>query len=389
MDARPLIIVVDDNQDNLAILVDILSASYRIKVANNGPRALQLAKGFRPDLILLDIMMPIMSGFEVCAFLKADTKLAKIPVIFISAAGDIDNKIEAFRLGGVDYINKPFQVAELEARVKTHISLHHLQQKLAAHNTFLDAEVRVKNTKLAEAYDRLQIMDKTKNEFLELIAHEMRTPANGIIGLSEVMFELAPKSPELMDVRAHFEQARRRMVDTLDHAVLLAQIHVTSDNFKSEIVDIETLLEECCHLESHVAKGKTIELDLRGNTGPFKVRGNCNLYDKALKLLLKTALCFTKVGQEVTIYIEETKDELCLTFCGRGNSIDEKCLSSFFDVFSSVRSQTYAEVLGLSPALAERIFSLYGGKLSITNAAKYEGVEISLQIPFSLSLPSQ
>lgn len=165
MDERPLVIVVDDNQDNLAILVDILSASYQIKVANNGPRALQLAEDFRPDLILLDIMMPVMSGFEVCAYLKADVELAKIPVIFISAAGDIDNKIEAFRLGGVDYINKPFQVAELEARVQTHISLHRLQQKLSAHNNFLDAEVRAKSTELAEAYDRLQIMDKTKNEF--------------------------------------------------------------------------------------------------------------------------------------------------------------------------------------------------------------------------------
>lgn len=384
MDERPLIIVVDDNQDNLAILVDILSASYQLKVANNGPRALQLAKDFQPDLILLDIMMPVMSGFEVCAHLKEESELAKIPVIFISAAGDIDNKIEAFRLGGVDYINKPFQVAELEARVRTHVSLHRLQQQLAAHNTFLDAEVRAKSTELAEAYDRLQIMDKTKNEFLELIAHEMRTPANGIIGLSEVMFGLAPQTPELMDVRNHFEQARKRMVDTLDHAVLLAQIHVTSDNFKSEIVDIEALAEGCCQLESYVAKGKGIELDLRGSTGPFKVRGNRNLYDKALELLLKTALCFTHVGQKVTIGIEQSASELALTFCGRGSGIDEKYLASFFDVFSSVRSQTYAEVLGLSPALAERIFSLYGGKLSITNATSYEGVEISLRLPFSL-----
>ncbi len=130
------ILVVDDTRANLRLLVDILSQDgYKVRPAPNGQRALAVAKKHLPDLILLDINMPGMNGYEVCEQLKADTRTRHIPVIFISALSEVLDKVRGFGVGGVDYITKPFQFEEVLARVRTHLSLRHLQNELQEKNT--------------------------------------------------------------------------------------------------------------------------------------------------------------------------------------------------------------------------------------------------------------
>src|SRR4029453_12130190 len=109
--------------------------------ARNGERGLAIAQSARPDLILLDVLMPEIDGFEICRRLKADAGTAAIPVIFLTALTDTANKIAGFAAGGVDYITKPFQVGEVLARVRTHVALRNLQQQLAAQNARLREEV--------------------------------------------------------------------------------------------------------------------------------------------------------------------------------------------------------------------------------------------------------
>src|SRR5689334_13948607 len=123
------ILVVDDTLENLRLLVDILEEQgYEVRPAPNGKLALSGAQGLPPDLILLDIMMPDMDGYQVCSKLKADERTKNIPVIFISAVNEIIDKVKAFEVGGVDYITKPFQVEEVLARVETHLALQGLQK---------------------------------------------------------------------------------------------------------------------------------------------------------------------------------------------------------------------------------------------------------------------
>ncbi len=125
------ILVVDDMPDNLRLLSQILTvAGYRVRVATDGEQALESIQTNPPALILLDIMMPGLDGYEVCLRLKADPKTRNIPVIFISARGDVESKIKAFDVGGVDYVSKPFQPQEVLARARTHIALRELQQNL-------------------------------------------------------------------------------------------------------------------------------------------------------------------------------------------------------------------------------------------------------------------
>lgn len=129
---KPLILAVDDEASNLALLRQILQDHYRLLFAKDGARALDLARQERPDLILLDVMMPGMSGYEVCAALKAHPGTAAIPVIFVTALTDTDDELEGFEAGAVDYITKPVSPPIVRARVRTHLSLVRMEELRAS-----------------------------------------------------------------------------------------------------------------------------------------------------------------------------------------------------------------------------------------------------------------
>jgi phosphoserine phosphatase RsbU/P len=136
------ILIVDDTPTNLSLLTQMLAAEgYAIRAATSGPRALESARALPPDLILLDVRMPGLNGFEVCQELKSDARTREIPVIFISALDDIQDKVQGLRSGGVDYITKPFQLEEVLARTETHLAMRALQRKLEEANRKMTAEL--------------------------------------------------------------------------------------------------------------------------------------------------------------------------------------------------------------------------------------------------------
>ncbi len=157
------ILVVDDTQENLQLLSQLLTqANYKARVVNSGERALESAQTTPPDLILLDVMMPGMDGYETCAHLKADERTRDIPVIFLSALSAPQEKIDAFKAGGVDYITKPFGIEEVLARIAIHLSLRQAQQRLQAQNERLEQEV----TERRQAEARLQILHELDQAIL-------------------------------------------------------------------------------------------------------------------------------------------------------------------------------------------------------------------------------
>jgi len=158
------ILIVDDVEDNLEILGDLLSFDgYNVQTALSGEEALMKVQESHPDLILLDILMPGMDGFEVCTQLKADENTKDIPVVFVSSMTDIDSKINGFKVGGVDYINKPFQHAEILVRVNTHITMLRLRKHLEEKNAELE---RLANTDyLTNLYNRRRFFQAAEEEF--------------------------------------------------------------------------------------------------------------------------------------------------------------------------------------------------------------------------------
>jgi putative two-component system response regulator len=147
MSERPTVLAVDDVAENLALLSNILKARYRVLVATSGEEALSLAhQEHVPDLILLDVVMPDLDGFEVCRLLKSDPRTEHIPVIFLTAHTDLEDEQEGFDLGAVDYISKPISAPLVLARVKTHLQTKTMQDFLKGQNAILEAEV-VRRTK--------------------------------------------------------------------------------------------------------------------------------------------------------------------------------------------------------------------------------------------------
>src|ERR1700683_1146719 len=199
--------IVDDNPANLKLLEDmLLQQGYEVRSFPLGRLALAAAIKKPPDLVLLDVMMPELNGYEVCQRMKSEGQLADVPIIFLSALSETQDKVKAFRAGGVDYISKPFQIEEVHARVDTHLKLHELQLALKLHNERLEEAVRARTQELAEANRRLTILDHSKDDFLNLISHEFRTPLNGLLGVGELILEEMPSTQENIELQGLFQR---------------------------------------------------------------------------------------------------------------------------------------------------------------------------------------
>lgn len=174
---KPTILVIDDVPDNLLLASSLLKNLYRVKVAPSGEKGLAIARSDPPDLILLDVMMPVMDGYETCAWLKADQALKHIPVIFLTAKGDIEDEERGFSLGAVDYIVKPLTPSLLLARVHTQLTLKNVQDALKDRNTYLETEIarRIEEVTLLQEVAITAMASLAETCDRETAAHIQRT----------------------------------------------------------------------------------------------------------------------------------------------------------------------------------------------------------------------
>jgi DNA-binding response OmpR family regulator len=361
------IMIVDDNPANLKLLEEMLvRQGHGVRSFPRGRMALAAAAKNPPDLILLDINMPEMNGYEVCERLSSDAKLCSIPVIFLSALNETTDKVRAFQAGGVDYIAKPFQFEEVNARVETHLKLHDLQRALKVQNERLEEAVALRTRELAEANQRLTILDRSKNEFLGLISHELRTPLNGLLGVSEIVLEDVGDTDEGNQLRKMFDRSRQRILSIMDDALLLTEIDVNGERFSSKPISLGAVLCGMIKRTDEFAKSRNVRI-VTSSQEPCLVMGNEELVIRAFHALLETAVKFSAEGETVRVSERTGRDSVTVGIESRGKAIPESILPKFFDLFAVTEASTPGGDLGLGPPVAQRILSLFGASVSVTN----------------------
>jgi two-component system sensor histidine kinase/response regulator len=380
LNAGASILVVDDTPANLVLLTRLLQAQgYQARPVPGGELALQAAKKDPPDLVLLDINMPEMNGYEVCARLKRDPALAAIPVIFISAFSDTMDKVKGFELGAVDYVTKPFQFEEIEARVRLHLEVARLRRELERHNANLEQTVARRTRELAEANARLAILDQAKSDFLGLISHELHTPLCGLFGSADLLFGEFAGHPRAAEYVGMFEQSRRRLQTLIDDALLLTAINTAASGGPPPPCPLQEVLEAALGQARILAQDRQVQL---GGIPPDlgEVLGLPDFLVRALQSLLETAVKFSRPGAQVRLRRESGQGALILILEADGESIPEAVLPRFFNLLAVSETIIPGGDLGLAPALAERIVSLYGGSVAVENLAP-PGIRLTVRLP--------
>ena len=376
------IMIVDDNPANLRLLEDmLLQQGHEVRSFPLGRLALAAAMEDPPNLILLDVNMPEMDGFEVCKRLKASEEVAGIPVIFLSALSETQDKVKAFRAGAADYISKPFQLEEVQARVETHLKLHDLQQALKLQNENLEKAVAARTLELAQANERLTILDHAKSEFLDLISHEFRTPLYGLVAVGELILDGMASTPENNELQGIFERSRRRILSILDDAVLLTRIDVNELQFRLSAapVSFDAVATQAIKRAAAFAKSRDVALAPPSEALDFFLLGDEDLLVRALHALLETAVKFSEKGETVRVSSDLVADSRRVIIESQGRTIPSSALAKFFDIFSVGDSITPGGDLGLGPPLASRILSLFGASVSVANQPPF-GIRLTISL---------
>ncbi len=239
------VLIVDDNARNLQVLGSTLKRNnYEVEFALNGKSAIQWISEEDFDIILLDIMMPEIDGYETCVQIRKDKKYDNIPILFLTAKTDKESTIKGFKVGGQDYITKPFDSEELLARVRTHLELKFSREFLQNVNKTLEEQVAERTLELSKANEELNQLDAIKVQFLNMLSHEIRTPLNGIKGSIQLL-KSRIENEELIQFFNILDLSVTRLEKFSYTALLITRLNSKKHRLELSSVNLPEQIEYC------------------------------------------------------------------------------------------------------------------------------------------------
>ena len=388
---RPTVLVVDDNRLNIDLLVDVLKDDYKLLVALNGVTALEVIEDTLPDIILLDIMMPEMDGYEVCRRLKSDERSAQVPVIFITAKSQIEDEAKGLALGAVDYITKPVNPAIVLARIKTHLALYN-------QNRELEQKVRQRTSELELSKIKADEASRAKSAFLANISHELRTPLNHILGLSTLLLEL-DTDPERRELLQPLHDGAAQLAGLFDQLLDLTMLESDTVQIRYKPFDFQKTLADHVSLYRTYAERRGVEFRFTQGEGlPHRALGAPTEAVHALNNILINAFRYTEkgvVGFDVRIdpdhFAGAGKDQIMIRFAvsDTGVGIPEDRLETIFHSFE-IGEKVMTKRLsgpGVGLTISKYLIDKMGGKIRVESVLG-EGSTFYVSLPLTV-LPDE
>jgi DNA-binding response OmpR family regulator/anti-sigma regulatory factor (Ser/Thr protein kinase) len=323
MQPTETVLIVDDNPVNLRVMIQHLAAeNYETRIAQSGEEALEQLELALPDIILLDIMMPGINGFETCKRIKTIPSAQDIPIIFMTALSETENKVKGLKLGAVDYITKPFQHEEVLARINTHLTIR--RQQMA-----------------------LNHLNATKDRFFSIIAHDLRGVFNPLMISTDMLIKIATKeeSSKMVKFANSVKKSTHNAYELLENLLTWSRCQRNSIEVAVTKMDIGQVIEKNIDLYIEKAQQKNITLSHDVSRGVI-VYADRNITDTILRNLIANALKFTHESGSIKIFIEQKDDSVNVSVHDNGTGIDQEGLEKLFKIDSKYKKKGTANEHG-------------------------------------------
>jgi signal transduction histidine kinase len=363
---RPVILVVDDTPQNLALMRDLLETDYIVKLAPSGERALKIAKTQLVDLILLDIMMPDVDGYEVCRQLKADPVTTDIPVIFFTAKTETQDEQMGFALGAADYITKPISPPIVLARVKAHLLFKQARDALERRNR---EDKQRFDTALAQQVE----LNELKSTFVAMTSHEFRTPLTSILVSQSLLRNYCDRLPvgERNGLLDSIESAVKRMVLMMDQVLTIGRADAHLLSFNPKPVNLLMLCQQLRDeaVASHGQdKTQAVRVALDAELEDKEVVADEKLLRHILGNLLSNAIKYSPGTAEALFVVRRNGHGVRFDVRDQGIGIPSQDLPRLFGNFHRASNVGSIPGTGLGLAIVKRAVESHGGDITVASA---------------------
>jgi len=342
------VLIVDDAIETLRLLSDLLSdQGYEVRAFTNGRQALQAVESDPPDLVLLDISLPELDGYEVCRRLKASERSQDVPVIFLTAFTEMADKVRAFEAGGVDYMTKPFQVEEVLARVKTHVALRRAQ------------------TAVADNYARLRALERLRDDVVHMVIHDLRSPLTALL----IELRLVLRSPAgalsddhragLQSALQSAEAIKSMASDVLD----VSRLEERRMPMEWAACDLTRIVRDVCSVLRTADTEREIDIE---SAGAAEVTCDGALVRRVIENLVTNAIRYSPADSRVRISIALSDSRVRVAVHDEGAAVPPEARETIFEKFGTpaARQRTYRSV-GLGLAFCKLVIQAHGGTIGV------------------------
>lgn len=353
------ILIVDDNPSNIRILFECLeSEGFKIMVAQDGKDALEIAENIKPNIILLDIIMPDMNGYETCEALKKNEATKDIPIIFMTALTDTENKVQGFKAGAVDYICKPFQQEEVIARIKTHMTIQNQKNHLLR-------------------------LNREKEKMISIIAHDLRSPFNGILGLLELLNE----SYESFETEERVKYIKY-LKDSAEGVYIFVEELLTwivsgkgKLDFKPDSINLKKLAESAVNISKNNASAKNITIETNIDE-EYEIYADANMASAVIRNIVSNSIKFTKKEGNISITATKNNKMARIIISDTGIGMTKETIEKILDGTSlqSSNGTDNESGTGLGLLISKEFIDKNNGTMDIASTP-FKGTDFIIEFP--------